>query len=171
MRPGPERAYAAERQPQQPRPRLTAPSIEASRTASNRPRSASPRADLAAAGVGAWASLHGDEAVSRIDAIFEIEREINGLSPDERQAVRDTRSRPLVDDPHAWLRPNRGKSSANAPIAKANDYMLKRWPAFTRFLDDAASASPTMPPTGPSGPSRSVAGTGPPSRAPPPTPT
>ena len=76
------------------------------------------------------------EAVSRVDAIFAVEREINGLPPAERQAVRDTRSRPLVEALHAWLRQNRAKLSAKAPVAKAIDYMLKRWPAFTRFLDD-----------------------------------
>ena len=76
------------------------------------------------------------EAVSRIDAIFAVEREINGLPPAERQAARDTRSRPLVEALHTWLRQNRAKLSAKAPVAKAIDYMLKRWPAFTRFLDD-----------------------------------
>lgn len=76
------------------------------------------------------------EAVSRIDAIFAVERDINGLAPAERQAVRDTRSRPLVEALNAWLRQNRAKLSAKAPVAKAIDYMLKRWPAFTRFLDN-----------------------------------
>ena len=37
------------------------------------------------------------EAVARIDAIFAIEREINGRTPDERRAARADRSRPLVD--------------------------------------------------------------------------
>jgi transposase len=76
------------------------------------------------------------EAVSRIDAIFAVEREINGLSPTDRQAVRAARSRPLVGELHAWLRQNRARLSAKAPVAKAIDYMLKRWPAFTRFLDE-----------------------------------
>lgn len=76
------------------------------------------------------------EAVSRIDAVFAIEREINGLPSAERQSVRQARSRPLVEALHGWLRQNRAKLSAKAPVAKAIDYMLKRWPAFTRFLDD-----------------------------------
>jgi transposase len=76
------------------------------------------------------------EAVSRIDAVFAIEREINGLATAERVAVRQARSRPLVEALHGWLRQNRAKLSAKAPVAKAIDYMLKRWPAFTRFLDD-----------------------------------
>ena len=76
------------------------------------------------------------EAVARIDAIFAVEREINGRKPDERRAVRTDRGRPLVLDLQAWLRASRVKLSPKARMAVAIDYMLKRWPAFTRFLDD-----------------------------------
>ena len=76
------------------------------------------------------------EAVRRIDALFAIEREINGRLPAERLAVRRTRSKPLIDDLETWLREQRKKLSSKAPMAKAIDYTLKRWSAFTRFLDD-----------------------------------
>lgn len=76
------------------------------------------------------------EAVRRIDALFAIEREINGQPPDERLAVRAKRSRPLIDDLEEWLRTERGKLSSKNRIAKAIDYLLKRWGAFTRFLRD-----------------------------------
>jgi transposase len=76
------------------------------------------------------------EAVERIDALFAIEREINGLVPQERARVRSERSRPLVDALHAWLRERRGKLSGKSETAKAIDYSLKRWVVFTRFLDD-----------------------------------
>jgi transposase len=76
------------------------------------------------------------EAVRRIDALFEIERAINGCSAEERRAVRQELSRPLVDDLEAWMRKERPKLSRGSDLAKAMDYMLKRWPAFTRFLDD-----------------------------------
>ena len=76
------------------------------------------------------------EAVRRIDALFAIEREINGLQPDERRAVRQERSKPLVESYEIWLREERRKLSSKNPVAKAMDYSLKRWPAFTRFLDD-----------------------------------
>ncbi len=75
-------------------------------------------------------------AVKRIDALFEIERDINGLPPERRVAVRDERSRPLVVELEAWLRENRRALSAKSTTANAIDYMLKRWPSFTRFLDD-----------------------------------
>lgn len=76
------------------------------------------------------------EAVTRIDALFAVERDIAGQSPDERLAARAERSRPLVDDLALWLQQKRTGLSGKADTAKAIDYLLKRWPAFTRFLDD-----------------------------------
>ena len=76
------------------------------------------------------------EIVRRIDAVFEIERSINGKTADERRAVRQELSRPLVDDLGTWMRAERPKLSRGSDLAKAMDYMLKRWTAFTRFLDD-----------------------------------
>ncbi len=75
-------------------------------------------------------------AVQRIDALFEIERAINGRSIAERLAVRQTQSAPLVAELEAWLRAERANLSRHAPVAKAMDYMLKRWDGFSRFLDN-----------------------------------
>jgi transposase len=76
------------------------------------------------------------EAVERIDALFAIEREINGEAPHERRRVRNERSRPLVVALETWLREQRRKLSARNDIAKAIQYSLNRWTALTRFLDD-----------------------------------
>jgi transposase len=76
------------------------------------------------------------EAVRRMDAIFAIEREINGLPAGERLAVRQERSLELVRALEAWMRTERARLSRHAEVAKAMDYMLKRWSAFTRFLED-----------------------------------
>jgi transposase len=76
------------------------------------------------------------EMVRRIDALFEIERSIAGQSAEERLAVRQQLSRSLVEDLEAWMREQRAKLSRGNDIAKAMDYMLKRWNAFTRFLED-----------------------------------
>ena len=76
------------------------------------------------------------EAVRRIDALFDIERTINGKSPEERLAVRREQSAPLVADLHAWMREHRAGLSGKNDVAKAMDYMLKRWAAFARFLED-----------------------------------
>jgi hypothetical protein len=76
------------------------------------------------------------EAVRRIDRLFEIERSINGRRVEERRAVRQELSAPLVAELEAWMRAERPKLARGSDIAKAMDYMLKRWIAFTRFLDD-----------------------------------
>ena len=80
------------------------------------------------------------EAVKRIDAIFNIEREINGKDAGTRLAARQERSRPLVEALRSWLIAERGKLSKHNGTAKAIDYFttLKhgRWAAFTAFLDD-----------------------------------
>lgn len=72
----------------------------------------------------------------RIDAIFAIERDINGHSAGDRLAARKKRVTPLVSDLEQWMRAERARLSRHAESAKAMDYMLKRWPAFTRFLAD-----------------------------------
>ena len=84
------------------------------------------------------------EAVQRLDAMFDIERAINGKSTAERLAARQEHSATLMADLHAWLHAQLGKLSRNHDLAKhvlsfaegAINYMLRRWPAFTRFLDD-----------------------------------
>ena len=76
------------------------------------------------------------EAVQKLDALFEIERTINGRPPVERLAVRIEHSAPLMDDLHSWLTTQLAKLSRNHDLAKAINYMLRRWPSFTRFLDD-----------------------------------
>jgi len=76
------------------------------------------------------------EAVRRIDALFEIERAINGENPERRLAVRQDLSAPLIADLECWMREERARLSRGNDLAKAMDYMLKRWPSFTRFLDD-----------------------------------
>jgi transposase len=76
------------------------------------------------------------EAVRRIDAIFDVEREINGLSAEQRHAIRQVRVAPLVTSLEGWMRSERARLSRHADVAKAMDYMLKRWASFTRFLGD-----------------------------------
>ena len=76
------------------------------------------------------------EAVTRIDALFDIERAINGETAERRLAERRERSAPLVAELEDWMRTERAGLSRHAAVAKAMDYMLKRWDGFARFLDD-----------------------------------
>jgi transposase len=82
-----------------------------------------------------WSPL-AREAVRRIDLIFDAERDLNGLAADQRLELRRTNVAPLVAELELWLQAERPRLSRHNDIAKAMDYMLKRWAAFTRFLED-----------------------------------
>jgi len=75
-------------------------------------------------------------AVRRIDALFDIEREINGKPPTERATIRRERSLPLAAELETWMQQERARLSRHDDVAKAMDDMLRRWPSFTRFIDD-----------------------------------
>ena len=87
-------------------------------------------------GKPAFASPMALDAVRRIDALFDIEREINGKPAAERLAVRQQLSVPLVAQLADWMTAARARLSPHDDAGKAMNYMLNRWPAFTRFLDD-----------------------------------
>jgi hypothetical protein len=79
------------------------------------------------------------DAVRRFDAIFDLEREITGLSAAARRDARQQVIAPMVHDLHDWMRAERARMSKHNPVAKAINYMFEeegRWAAFTRFLDD-----------------------------------
>ena len=76
------------------------------------------------------------EALQRIDRIFDIEREINGRPAAERLAVRQERSRPLIEELETWMKDQQGHLSRHDPVAKAIAYLLNDWPGFTAFLSD-----------------------------------
>jgi transposase len=76
------------------------------------------------------------EAVQRIDRVFGAERAVNRRPAADRLQHRQNIVGPLVADLHAWMLETRGRLSRHNGLAKALDYALKRWEAFTRFLDD-----------------------------------
>ncbi|MET4236319.1 hypothetical protein ABIA85_009634 [Bradyrhizobium sp. LA6.10] len=86
------------------------------------------------------------EIVRRIDALFEIERSINGQNADQRKAVRQAQSAPLVADLEAYMREQCAKLFRGHDLAKAMNYMFKRWPPSHASSTMAASASRTMLP-------------------------
>ena len=75
-------------------------------------------------------------AVKRIDVLFDIEREINGLSAEKRLLVRQERSLPLLVELETWLREQRDKLSRSSNVLKPINYMLSRWDGFARFTAD-----------------------------------
>jgi len=95
---------------------------------------ARPAQDLRAGAMAQIAARDRGGAPHR--RVFPTEREINGQPSDQRLAFRRLRSRPLGNELETWMRAQRRRLSAKSPLAKAFDHMLKRRPAFARFLDD-----------------------------------
>jgi transposase len=62
--------------------------------------------------------------------------DIRGRGADERRAVRQQKSRPLVDALEPWLRAKLGLISQKSKLAEAIRYALSRWEGLTRFIDD-----------------------------------
>jgi transposase len=84
----------------------------------------------------AHASPLAGEALKRIAELYAVENEIRGRSPDERKAVRQTRSVPLIVGLNEWMQRTLSKVSRKSDIAGAISYALGRWPALLRYCDD-----------------------------------
>jgi hypothetical protein len=81
-------------------------------------------------------SQFAQNALQQISRIYDIEREIKELTPDERQRLGQERSKPLLDDLHQWMVLNPQKITDGSATAKAFDYSLRRWGVLTRFVGD-----------------------------------
>ena len=77
------------------------------------------------------------QAVALIAKLYEIEREARELAPQERQLLRQQRSKPITRALHAWLVEKRQALAKADATAKAIDYSLSNWTALSRFLDDS----------------------------------
>ena len=94
------------------------------------------------------------EILDRIGALYAIEKEIRGRSPDERYAARRERSRPLLDGMNSWLQHTLNTLSQKSAAAKALRYALNRWDALGAIVTTAASKSTTTRQNGRYGASR-----------------
>jgi transposase len=78
----------------------------------------------------------GERALKFFGELYDIEREVRDLQPDERRRIRQQRSAKVADALHQWLGQQRQLVPEGSATAKAIDYSLKRWKALTRFIDD-----------------------------------
>ena len=77
-----------------------------------------------------------EAALAQFGKVYDIEREIRNATADERRAVRQQRTRPIVDALHQWMTLQRQKVPGNSATAKTLDYSLRKWQALTRFVND-----------------------------------
>ena len=78
----------------------------------------------------------GERALKFFVELYDIERELGELQPEQRRRIRQDRSRPVADALHQWLTQQRQRVPDGSATAKAIDYSLNRWPALVRFIDD-----------------------------------
>jgi transposase len=84
----------------------------------------------------AHASPVAREALVRIGALYGIEETIRGKPPDERRAVRQAQSKPLLDSLRQWFEATLSKLSRKSETTVAIRYALSRWDALVRYIED-----------------------------------
>lgn len=80
------------------------------------------------------------DALDRIGALYDIERQIAGRGAAERLAARAAHSAPKVEAFRSWSEAQLARLPGKGELAKAFRYALKRWPSFTLFLEDGRVA-------------------------------
>ena len=76
------------------------------------------------------------QALSQIQALYRIERELKEASPEERYAARQARSKPLIEKLRLWLDASIDSVPPQSLTGKALHYMDGQWPKLVRVLDD-----------------------------------
>jgi hypothetical protein len=77
-----------------------------------------------------------DEGLKQIAALYRIEKDIRSQSPETRLAVRQARSKPVIDEFETWLTAHRPRLSAKSPLGEALKYIAKYWDGLCLFLTD-----------------------------------
>jgi transposase len=82
------------------------------------------------------------EALRIYRQLYDLERQASEakLSPDDRLLLRQEKSRPILDQFHAWLTYNRDRTLPQSPIGKAIAYALRHWTGLLTYLSDGRLA-------------------------------
>lgn len=78
-------------------------------------------------------------ALDKILAVYRVEHEAlaqNVVRTDQHLALRQARSRPVMDELHHWLSEQKPQHPPKGPMGVAIGYALKNWEALTVFLSD-----------------------------------
>lgn len=78
------------------------------------------------------------EALRYFKELYRIEREAKEqkLTPEQRYALRQEKSKPLTEKFKKWLDEMYPTTLPQSPLGKALNYCIKLWPGLTRFLED-----------------------------------
>jgi hypothetical protein len=76
------------------------------------------------------------EVVKRLDILFDVERDITGLTAEQRLRGCGERRLPVLASLETWLRDERARLSRAASGTKPIDHFVKRMDGFARFAED-----------------------------------
>jgi transposase len=76
------------------------------------------------------------EALRQIRELYTIEAEVRGRPAEARRAVRQERSKPIVEALHGWLTAQLERVSGKSGLAEAIRYALRHWQGLILFLED-----------------------------------
>ncbi len=82
----------------------------------------------------AQGSAIAEEAITRIAALYAVEKAIRGSPPDARAQVRQAEAEPVFDDLEAWLAGQLRRISGKTPLAAAIRYALARMKRLRPYL-------------------------------------
>jgi len=92
-----------------------------------------------AAEKGSEAALHG---LALIRMLYRIEQQATeaNLSPEQRCALRQRESRPILDMLKTWLDEQHRTALPKSPLGSGVGYLLNQWQALNRFIEDGRLA-------------------------------
>lgn len=76
------------------------------------------------------------ETLARIQRLYAVEAEIRGRPAEERRAVRQEKSAPILQSLKPWLAVRKDSLSKKSDLAKAINYTFNHWEGLSRFLND-----------------------------------
>jgi transposase len=76
------------------------------------------------------------EALARIKRLYDIEAEIRGLPPGVRRAIRQERSKPVIEALKPWFEASLAKVPKGGKLADALGYGLNHWDGLCLLLED-----------------------------------
>src|SRR5258707_3926803 len=87
---------------------------------------------------GCPGELRATVMLAYIQLLYEIEREARqgNLNPEQRRELRQTKSRPILEDIKNYLQTEKPKVLPKSPIGDAIDYTLSNWEALLRYTED-----------------------------------
>lgn len=77
-----------------------------------------------------------DQAIRLIAQLYGVEKQAKWLSADERHALRQTHSRPVIEQIKHWLEQSLHQVPPKSVLGKALHYLHGQWSKLTAFLDD-----------------------------------